>query len=210
MEVKVGYIAYRNINLTFNDRTIFKDFNLAIEAGEKVLLAAQSGSGKTSLVKMLMGFVRPDSGEIEVDGLLLSPQTVNEVRKKITYVSQDADLPKGIVSEVFKEVFSFHANKQIGYQREHLEKWLEQFMLPADTIDKQVDELSGGERQRLAMIMGLMLKRDIFILDEVTTGLDVGLKEKALEQLLAIDKTMLIISHDEVFKGNAIREVKWS
>jgi putative ABC transport system ATP-binding protein len=57
--------------------------------------------------------------------------------------------------------------------------------------------------------MGLMLKRDIFILDEVTTGLDAGLKEKALEQLLAIDKTMLIISHDEVFKDNTIKEVTW-
>jgi putative ABC transport system ATP-binding protein len=60
------------------------------------------------------------------------------------------------------------------------------------------------------MIMGLLLNRDIFILDEVTTGLDAGLKEIALEQLLAIDKTMLIISHDEVFKNDTIREVKWS
>lgn len=206
----MGYIAYRNINLTFNERALFKDFNLTIKAGEKVLLAAQSGSGKTTLIKMLMGFVHPDSGEIEVDGLLLSPQTVNEVRKKITYVSQDADLPKGIVSDVFKEVFSFHANRQIGYQQDHLQKWLQRFSLPADTIDKQVDDLSGGERQRLAMIMGLLLNRDIFILDEVTTGLDAGLKEIALEQLLAIDKTMLIISHDEVFKNKTIREVKWS
>lgn len=206
----MGYIAYRNINLTFNKRALFKDFNLTIKAGEKVLLAAQSGSGKTTLIKMLMGFVHPDSGEIEVDGLLLSPQTVNEVRKKITYVSQDADLPKGIVSDVFKEVFSFHANRQIGYQQDQLQKWLQLFMLPTDTIDKQVDDLSGGERQRLAMIMGLLLNRDIFILDEVTTGLDAGLKEIALEQLLAIDKTMLIISHDEVFKNDTIREVKWS
>lgn len=205
----MGYIAYRNINLTFNERILFKDFNLTIENGEKVLLAAQSGSGKTTLIKMLMGFIHPDSGEIEVDGLLLSPQTVNEIRQKITYVSQDADLPKGIVSDVFKEVFSFHANRQIGYQQKHLLKWLQQFMLPADTIDKQIDNLSGGERQRLAIIMGLMLKRDIFILDEVTTGLDAGLKEKALEQLLAIDKTMLIISHDEVFKDNTIKEVTW-
>ncbi|WKY44819.1 ABC transporter ATP-binding protein [Eubacteriaceae bacterium ES2] len=206
----MGYIEYRNINLTYNGRTLFKDFNLTVEAGEKVLLAAQSGSGKTTLIKMLMGFVRPDSGEIIVDGLLLSPQTVNELRKKVTYVSQDADLPKGIVSEVFKEVFSFHVNRQLGYQQDQLKKWLQQFSLTADTIDKQVDDLSGGERQRLAMIMGLLLNRDIFILDEVTTGLDAGLKEKTLGQLLAIDKTMLIISHDEVFKGHTIREVKWS
>ena len=206
----MGYIEYRNINLKFQNRILFEDFNLSIEAGEKVLLSAQSGSGKTTLIKMLMGFVRPDAGEITVDGLVLSPRTVNAVRKKITYVSQDADLPKGLVSEVFKEVFAYHANRHLGYDQVMLQDWLAKFLLPPDTSGKQIDDLSGGERQRLAMIMGLMLDRDIFVFDEVTTGLDARLKEMALKQILSIDKTMLIISHDEVFKDTAIREVNWS
>lgn len=206
----MGYIAYRNINLTFKSRALFKDFCLSIEAGEKILLSSRSGSGKTTLIKMLMGFVRPDSGEIAVDGVVLSPRTVNNIREKITYVSQDADLPKGIVSEIFNEVFLFHANRHLSYDQERLKDWLPKFLLPPDTIDKQIDDLSGGERQRLAMIMGLLLERDIFIFDEVTTGLDTGLKEMVLRQILSIDKTMLIISHDEVFKDAAIREVNWS
>ncbi|WKY47978.1 ATP-binding cassette domain-containing protein [Eubacteriaceae bacterium ES3] len=205
----MSVIEYRNINLKFKEQVLFKDFNLVIEKGEKVLLSAQSGSGKTTLIKMLMGFIQPDSGEISVDGVLLSEKNVSTVRKKITYISQDADIPKGVVGEVFKEVFSFHANRHIDYNQTMLINHLSEFSLPAETVEKQVDDLSGGERQRLAMIMGILLDREICVLDEITTGLDLALKEKAVSRLMSLQKTMLIISHDEVFKDASVREVRW-
>jgi len=205
----VPFVEYRNIDLKFDERTILSGFNLEINKNEKVLLSAPSGYGKTSLVKMLLGFVIPDNGEIFVDKMKLSGETVNLIRKKIAYVSQDADIPKGIVGEVFDEVFKFQANRHLKYTKEHFIKWLDDFSLPSDTIEKDVNSLSGGERQRLAIIMGILLDRDILILDEITTGLDLELKKKIVDILLSYDKTILIISHDDIYHGRGLTEVSW-
>lgn len=205
----MALIEFRNIFLKFNQRILFEDFNLKIEKGDKILLSAPSGRGKTTLVKMLLGFIVADSGEILVDEVKLSGKTVNKIRGQIAYVSQDADIPKGKISEVFLEIFHFHQNRDLEYNQKMLETWLPEFSLPLDTVNKQLDDLSGGERQRLAIILGLLLKRDIWILDEITTGLDLELKKKIVDLLFKNEKTMLIISHDEIFKNSQLKEVKW-
>jgi len=205
----MALIEYRNINLKFDERILFSDFNLEINKNEKVLFSAASGQGKTTLVRMLLGFIVPDSGEIVVNGITLSGETINSIRKDITYVSQDADLPKGIVAEVFAEVFGYRVNRHLNYEKRILLKWLNEFSLMPDILEQQVDCISGGERQRLDLIMGILLDRDIWVLDEITTGLDAELKKKIVEVLLTYEKTMLIVSHDEIYKNNGLREVIW-
>lgn len=202
-------IEYRNIELKFEERPIFTKFNLVINKNEKILLCAPSGRGKTSLVKMLLGFVIPDAGEIIVDGVVLSGKTVNQIRSKISYVSQDADIPKGIVRDVFRDVFKFPINRQLNYHDKILADWLETMLLPQDTLNKNVDSLSGGERQRLALILGILLDREIWILDEITTGLDLELKKKIVDLLLSNDKTILVVSHDDIYQNRGLREVSW-
>ena len=81
--------------------------------------------------------------------------------------------------------------------------------LPKDTLEKNVDTLSGGERQRLALILGILLDRDIWILDEITTGLDLELKTKMVDLVLGYDKTILVVSHDDIYKNQGLREVSW-
>lgn len=205
----MAFIEYKNIDLKFSERTLFSKFNLTIEKNEKVLFLAPSGSGKTTLVKMLMGFIVPNAGEIIVNGLRLSGGTMNAIRKKITYVSQDADIPGGIVSHVFEEVFSYQANRHLNFHKDVLVKWLYEFCLASDTLEKTVDSLSGGERQRLALIMGILLDREIWILDEITTGLDEVLKKKIVELILTYEKTILIVSHDDIYRNVGLREVIW-
>ena len=205
----MAYLEFRNIHLKYDQRQIFSGFNLEIEQYDKVLFCAPSGRGKTSLVKMLLGFVVPEAGEIIVDGIRLSGETVNAIRRQISYVSQDADIPKGLVSEVFATVFKFPVNRHLNYQEAVLRQWLETMALPQDTLQKNVDALSGGERQRLALIMGILLDRDIWILDEITTGLDLALKTKMVELVLSYNKTILVVSHDDIYQNRGLREVSW-
>ena len=205
----MAYLEFRNIQLKYDQRQIFSGFNLEIEQYDKVLFCAPSGRGKTSLVKMLLGFVVPEAGEILVDGMSLSGETVNAIRRQISYVSQDADIPKGLVSEVFATVFKFPVNRHLNYQEAVLRQWLETMALPQDTLQKNVDALSGGERQRLALIMGILLDRDIWILDEITTGLDLALKTKMVELVLSYNKTILVVSHDDIYQNRGLREVSW-
>lgn len=206
----MAYLEFRNIQLNYQQQTIFSDFNLKIERNEKTLLCAPSGRGKTSLVKMLLGFVVPDRGEILVDGTTLTGETVNQIRSKISYVSQDADIPKGIVREVFEGVFKFEANRHLSYNPDTLKNyWLDVMSLPKDTLEKNVETLSGGERQRLALILGILLDREIWILDEITTGLDLELKTKMVDLILGYDKTILVVSHDDIYQNRGLREVIW-
>ena len=205
----MAYLEFRNIQLKYDQRQIFSGFNLEIEQYDKVLFCAPSGRGKTSLVKMLLGFVVPEAGEILVDGMSLSGETVNAIRRQISYVSQDADIPKGLVSEVFATVFKFPVNRHLNYQEAVLRQWLGTMALPQDTLQKNVDALSGGERQRLALIMGILLDRDIWILDEITTGLDLTLKTKMVELVLSYNKTILVVSHDDIYQNRGLREVSW-
>lgn len=205
----MAYLEFRNIQLKYDQRQIFSGFNLEIEQYDKVLFCAPSGRGKTSLVKMLLGFVVPEAGEIIVDGIRLSGETVNAIRRQISYVSQDADIPKGLVSEVFATVFKFPVNRHLNYQEAVLRQWLGTMALPQDTLQKNVDALSGGERQRLALIMGILLDRDIWILDEITTGLDLALKTKMVELVLSYNKTILVVSHDDIYQNRGLREVSW-
>ncbi len=205
----MAYLEFRNIFLNYDQRTIFSGFNLEIERQEKVLLCAPSGRGKTSLVKMLLGFVVPEAGEILVDGMRLTGKTVNDIRRKIAYVSQDADIPRGIVSEVFASVFNFPVNRHLDYNEVILRDWLKIMSLPEDTLEKNIDALSGGERQRLALVLGILLEREIWILDEITTGLDQVLKKKMVELILSYDKTILVVSHDDIYKNQGLREVSW-
>lgn len=205
----MAFLEYRNIDLKFEDRIIFSGFNLEINKNEKIIFSAPSGRGKTTLVKMLLGFAIPDGGEIFVDGIKVTGATANRIRSKITYVSQDSDIPKGRVRKVFDDVFKFQVNRHLNYQEASLVKWLAEFSLPAETIEKEVDSLSGGERQRLALIMGILMDRDIWILDEITTGLDLALKTKIVELLLSCEKTILIVSHDDIYQNRGLREVTW-
>ena len=134
---------------------------------------------------------------------------MNAIRRQISYVSQDADIPKGLVSEVFATVFKFPVNRHLNYQEAVLRQWLGTMALPQDTLQKNVDALSGGERQRLALIMGILLDRDIWILDEITTGLDLALKTKMVELVLSYNKTILVVSHDDIYQNRGLREVSW-
>lgn len=203
-------IDFKNINLTFDNKIIFKDYSLKIEKGEKILLHAPSGKGKSSLVKMLLGFIQPDSGEIFFNNYKLNKSSLQTTRQNISYVSQDVDLIDDNTGELIKQIFSYKCNKHIDFNLKKLKMMLSAFQLEENILRKNTNELSGGERQRIGLIICFLLDREVWILDEVTSALDAQLKEKVIKQILATNKTMLIISHDHQWlQDKTIKVVKW-
>lgn len=202
-------IKLSNISKKFGSKELFNNLNIQINRNEKIILRAPSGSGKTTLVKLLLGFEKPDAGNITINNLSLSRSTLRSVRQHIAYVSQDADLAQSTVKAVFDNVFNYKVNRHIeGYQKKFLEL-SHHFGLEEDIYKKEVKSLSGGERQRVALILALVLDRDIMILDEITSGLDAELKHNIKNYILALDKTIIIISHDEIWHTeNGLKEVK--
>ncbi|PIO05644.1 ABC transporter ATP-binding protein [Candidatus Woesearchaeota archaeon CG08_land_8_20_14_0_20_43_7] len=198
-------IDFNKVNLKYKNKTILKEFSLKIEKGDKILLYGKSGIGKSTILRLLLSFISPDSGNIIYKGKPLTPEIAWQARKEIAYVSQDTDLGEGTVQEIIDEIRSFKTNKNLSDPIQ----LLKEFSLDRNILKKNITELSGGERQRIAIIIALLLKRDIFLLDELTSSLDSALKKKVIEKFFGRnDATVIAISHDPGWKEKAKKVVR--
>jgi putative ABC transport system ATP-binding protein len=193
-------IEYRNIELIRNGKQLFDRYNLTVSKNEKILVSGKSGSGKTTLFKLLLGFDKPDRGCILFQGLPVSRAHILEIRQHIFYLSQDIDLRNQAVSALLNEVLQ--ANRTPFPAADILDRYLNLLELMSDTLNQEVNELSGGERQRVGLLLGFLLNRPVWLLDEPTSALDDAMKEKIADYILNCTKTILVISHDEVWKNH--------
>ncbi|MFT3753583.1 MAG: ATP-binding cassette domain-containing protein [Paludibacter sp.] len=193
--------SLRHITKRFSEKFVLNDFSVEIAAGGKVNISGRSGIGKTTLFRLLLGFEKPDEGEILFENKPLVDLSVWEVRRRVAYVSQDLNIGRGSVQAFFDETLSLKANLiHKSGSKEEIIGLLGCFELPETVLLKNIEELSGGEKQRIAIINALLLKRRMFFLDEVTSALDKSLKKKVLDYfLLNPDFTVLYISHDNYF-----------
>nr|MBC8484598.1 ATP-binding cassette domain-containing protein [Bacteroidota bacterium] len=164
-------IKLKDITVKINNAYILKDFNLAVEKGEKVLISGKSGIGKSTLLKLILGFTLPDKGCLTFDNIELDKKSIWEIRKRIAYVSQDLDIGQGEVNALIKEIFFLKTNLKSSFDNNELIKLLHLFELKEDILFKDYEELSGGEKQRIAIIISILLKREVFLLDEITSAL---------------------------------------
>lgn len=197
-------IAFKEITLTLGNKLIFKDFNWEIHKGEKIVINGKSGSGKSSILKLILGFIQPDLGEVLFNKKTINQSTIWEIRKKTAYIDQDVSLPAMSAMDWMHEVFRYKANTANPFKTNELEKLMEYFEITREELDKDTQELSGGERQRIALILAILLKRKIFLLDEVTSALDNHLKQKVATYFTQqTDATVIIISHDNLWENHS-------
>jgi len=202
-------ISLKDITVKFNDAYILKDFNLTIEKGEKVLISGKSGIGKSTLLKLLLGFALPDKGSIHFNDSILDKDNIWEFRKSVAYVSQDLDIGEGEVKELIKKIFMFKSNSEAAFSKDNLTDLIHVFELDEEILSKNYEELSGGEKQRIVIIISILLNREIFLLDEITSALDENLKKKVIDYFLdRNDLTVIIISHDtDYIQTNKLRKI---
>ncbi len=196
-------IAFNHIHLSFNGKKVLDDLSLAVERGEKVVILGKSGSGKSSLFSLLLGFQEPDAGEIFFAGRRVDEKSVWEVRRKVAYIDQDVSLGSGTIFDLLDFIARLKANLHLGQIRKEADELRHYFGLSDEVLNKNIEELSGGERQRLAVMIAVLLHRDVFLLDEVTSALDLHLKKKVADFFIdRKDWTCLVISHDPVWLEN--------
>jgi putative ABC transport system ATP-binding protein len=190
-------IELKNISLSFNSKPVFQNFNFSVQPGEKVIVFGKSGTGKSTLLKLILGFSQPSQGQTIINGQKLSPQTVHSIRRQTAYIDQDVMLGEGKTQDIITEFFSFEANQTKQFSPQDLDNLLKKFSLSPKILNQDVNELSGGERQRLAIVVALLLKRPIMLLDEITSALDPASKKIVIDNLLQVDHiTLLSVTHD--------------
>jgi len=205
----VPAIEMQDIRLRFQGKTLLNGFSLQLFTGEKLVLTGESGLGKSTILRCILGFVIPDEGRVLIQGKRLTPESVWKLRALLSYVPQEPELGDGKLGEWFAIPFSFRANTGLRKNLDRLPELLENFGLSPELLHKEINALSGGEKQRAALISAILLQRKIFLLDEPTSALDSRNAKKVLEFLFAIpDASILAVSHDQTLIELADRTIE--
>ena len=198
-------IEIKSLNAYYDKLHVLKDINLNVEKGEILSLIGPSGSGKSSLLKMLVGLLIPKSGEVSLNDNTVnytSKSDLRTIREQIAIVFQQYNLFQNM--NVLKNVCIAPTKIQKRNQKEVEEQavtLLEKVGL-RDKLKSYPDELSGGQQQRVAIARALCLNPQILLLDEITSALDPELVQEVLDtiRILASEgMTMLIVSHEMSF-----------
>ncbi|SDU49300.1 ABC transporter ATP-binding protein [Desulfobacula phenolica] len=194
------------LNRDGND--IFSGLNLSVMKNEKVLIQGKSGAGKTTLFKILLGFEQVDQGVVTINGQTIDKFHIKQIRELIFYLSQDIDLRNDQVCNIIDEIFTRNRKKDLNKKK--LESFMEFLELNHMLLEQNVKNLSGGERQRMGLLICFLLDRPVWLLDEPTSALDDNMKKKVVDWILDQNKTIIIVSHDDVWKNNpGVTTVRW-
>ena len=207
-------------NILHIDRPVIKigerhlDLRLCFDVneGELCCVTGESGCGKTSLLRAIMGFLMLAGGMVTVCGVEPKPQSVARLRQHTAYVPQELHPPVEWVKEMVALPFSLRLNKHLPLDTNRMfENW-EHMGLAPSLYDQRVNELSGGQRSRIALATAMMLDKSLLIADEPTASLDNEwsmkvartLREYAEENM----KAVLVVSHDNIMANEAHRTIK--
>lgn len=194
----IGSIEFKNVSFSYNnDKEILKNINFKINNGEKIAIVGPTGSGKTTIIQLLLKFYNINSGSILIDGKNINDINTNILRDNIKVVLQDAHLNNENIKDVLK-----YSNDVSDMEIKDLLKKINikpNFLGMNDNLENitSINNLSNGQKQIISMIRAMLSNPKIVILDEATSDVD-SLTEKNIESSineLTKGKTSIIIAH---------------
>lgn len=197
-------IVIKDLIKSFGDKLILDGFNLTVRKGDNVVILGKSGSGKSVLIKCIIGLLQPDSGSIGVfKGYItaMNEDELDEARSKIGFLFQSNALYD---SMTIRENLEFPLLRHmVDIKKEDVDSSVTEALENVDllhTIDMMPSELSGGMLKRVALARTMILKPEIILYDEPTTGLDPVTSREIENLILKLQKknntSSIIISHD--------------
>ena len=192
-----GNITYNNLTYKIGSKYLFKDLDLEIKKGEKVLLSGDSGCGKSTLMKMLLRYIEVDFNTIKIADIDINHYHLENIRSNITYVTSNEYL--------FTDTIRNNIMLYKDYSEEEFNDvcniCLVNDIVKNSNYDTLIEEngfnFSNGERQRIILARSIIKKTNIYIFDEALAGIDIAREKKILEKIFRYleDKTVIVISH---------------
>ena len=201
LKIKDGVIEFKNISFGYIDEiNVLTNFDLQVKKGEKIGLVGHSGSGKSTITKLLLRFVDVDKGEILIDGQNISKITQDDLRRCISFVPQESILFHRSIKENIGYSKIDATDEEIieAAKKAHAHEFIQKLSHGYDTlVGERGIKLSGGERQRVAIARAMLKPAPILVLDEATSSLDSVSEfyiQEAFNELMK-NKTTIVIAH---------------
>jgi len=204
IHVSAGSIQFNHVSFDYNGKPLFNDLNVNIPSNQKVCIIGKSGSGKSTFIKLLMGYYTIKSGSIMIDSQNINDFNVNSIRQNISYINQNIVLfNKSIYDNIIYGSTPTPSKEQVLEKINSL-NLNSIFKNLTDQIDTIVgvngNKISGGQKQIVFILRELFSNKKIMIFDEPTSALDGENKKIILDLILKIsNKTVIVISHDNEF-----------
>jgi ATP-binding cassette subfamily F protein uup len=180
-------IELRDVAMDLGGRTLFQDVSLNLAAGERLGIVGRNGLGKSTLLRVMLGQIKPTKGEVEIGA-----------RTEINYVDQNRLLLDD-AKTVWEEVGEGSEYVRLGEENITLRGYLRRFLFTEERINTKIYQLSGGERSRVLLAKILKRGGNVLILDEPTNDLDLGTLRLLEEALVAFGGSVIVVSHDRYF-----------
>ena len=195
-----GEIRFEEVHFSYGEIVSLNNINLTIPAGKTIAFVGSTGSGKSTLVKLLLRFYTAQSGQILLDGQSINELNLQDLRRAIAYVAQDSFLTDGTIAENIAYGVANASEQAIAEAANAAEatEFIQKLPLGfATRIGERGQKLSGGQRQRLALARAILKDPPILILDEATSAVD-NETEAAIQRSLDIvsrNRTTIVIAH---------------
>jgi phospholipid/cholesterol/gamma-HCH transport system ATP-binding protein len=203
MDGKDIILEIKNVKKSFGSFNVINNVSLSVSSGETIVILGKSGTGKSVILKCIIGLLEPDEGTIEVFGknlFELKPEELKLFRKKLGFLFQSGALYD---SMTVRENLIFPVERHSEMKDMNFDEKTEEVLTSVgllDAIDKMPSELSGGMKKRVGLARTLMLEPEIILYDEPTTGLDPATSKEISELIIDMQKkykvTSLIVTHD--------------
>lgn len=202
LRITKGAITFSHVDFTHPEAgdALFKDFNLAIKAGEKIGLVGKSGAGKTTYTKLLLRFSDIEAGTIAIDDQDITAITQEDLRSQLAYVPQEPLLFHRTIRENIAYGQPNATEKQIiaASRKAHAHTFIKNLPRGYDTlVGERGVKLSGGQRQRIAIARAILKDAPVLILDEATSALDSESEQLIQDSLRSLmkNRTAIVIAH---------------
>ena len=201
MEQIEGDIEFKDVTFRYGNRSpALNHISFTIPQGQKVALVGSSGSGKSTITKLLLKYYEPESGEIDVNGINLNEYTNASVRRAISYVPQNVELFSKTLFENIRISRPEATLEQVkdAAKKADAHEFIRKLPLQYNTyLEEAGNGLSGGEKQRIALARAFLKDSNLYILDESTSSLDFGTENTIFDMIYnqLADKSMLIVAH---------------
>lgn len=194
-------IKFQNIKKAYGENTVIENFNLDIEQGEFLTVIGSSGCGKTTILKMINGLIKPEEGTILVRNKNIEEEDIISLRRNIGYSIQGSVLfPHMTIEKNIAYVPNLLNKKNKEKTRNAVKKWMDIVGLDEELLGRYPDELSGGQQQRVGIARALSTSPDLLLMDEPFGAVDEITRGQLQEEIIRIHKqtgiTIIFVTHD--------------